>query len=253
MNILFVGDVVGQRSAEFLAGSLPEIKRRYDIGMTIVNGENSADGNGITPFSANILLQYADVITTGNHCFRRKEMNEMYETSKVIIRPANFGDTVGKGHTVFDMGKTRVAVINLIGMAFMESCDNPFHCVDRLLDELDTPNVIVDFHAEATSEKKAMGLYLAGRVSAVIGTHTHVQTADEQILAGYTGYITDVGYVGVMDSVLGIDKNVIIARLTSYYPQKHKYPDGDIMINAVVISIDEKSGRCLSIERLYII
>ncbi|MBO6229157.1 MAG: YmdB family metallophosphoesterase [Ruminiclostridium sp.] len=253
MNILFVGDVVGQRSAEHLVKSLPQIKRRYEIGFTVVNGENSADGNGITPFSANILLESADVITTGNHCFRRREMNELYEESSVIIRPANFGDTVGRGYTIFDMGRTRIAVVNLIGMAYMESCDNPFGWADRILGEIDTPNIIVDFHAEATSEKKAMGYYLAGRVSAVIGTHTHVQTADEQIIDGHTGYITDVGYTGVSDSVLGIDKNVIIARLTTYYPQKHTYPEGDIMINAAVISIDEKNGKCTGIQRLYIV
>lgn len=253
MNILFVGDVVGQKSGEFLIKELPRIKREHAVDMTVVNGENSADGNGITPFSANLLLEGADVITTGNHCFRRREMNDLYEESRVIIRPANLGDTVGRGYTVFDMGKTRVAVINLIGMAFMENCDNPFHCADSLLEKVDTPNIIVDFHAEATSEKKAMGFYLAGRVSAVIGTHTHVQTADEQILGGHTGYITDVGYTGVRDSVLGIDKDAIIARLTSYYPHKHTYPEGDIMINAAVISIDEKNGKCTRIERLYII
>ncbi len=253
MNVLFVGDTVGQKSAEHLVSRLPELKRRYSVDMTIVNGENSADGNGITPYSAKLLLEGADVITTGNHCFRRREMNEMFEASDAIIRPANFGDTVGRGRTVFDMGRTRVTVINLIGMAYMESCDNPFGCADRILGETDTPVVIVDFHAEASSEKKAMGFYLAGRVSAVIGTHTHVQTADEQIIAGHTGYITDVGYTGVRDSVLGIDKDVIIARLTTYYPQKHTYPDGDIMINAVLMTIDEKNGKCTAIERLNII
>ncbi len=252
MNILFVGDVVGQRSTSFLTKRLPQLKRTYTIDMTIVNGENSADGNGITPVSADMLLEAADVITTGNHCFRRREMSERYETSDVIIRPANLGDTVGRGFTVFDMGKTRVAVINLIGMAFMENCDNPFRCADEILQNIDTPNIIVDFHAEATSEKKAMGYYLAGRVSAVIGTHTHVQTADEQILAGHTGYITDVGFTGVRDSVLGIDKDVIIKRLITYYPQRHTYPDGDIMINAVVVSIDEKCGKCTGIERINI-
>ncbi|MBQ3841929.1 MAG: YmdB family metallophosphoesterase [Ruminiclostridium sp.] len=250
MNILFVGDVVGQRSAEHLKRSLPALKREYSVDMTIVNGENSADGNGITPYSAGILLECADIITTGNHCFRRREMDELYEESPFIVRPANFGDTVGKGYAVYDMGRTRVAVINLIGMAFMESCDNPFHCADRLLEQTDTPVIIVDFHAEATSEKKAMGYYLEGRVSAVIGTHTHVQTADEQILGGHTGYITDVGFTGVRDSILGVDKNVIISKLTSYYPQKHTYPEGEIMINAVVVSIDEKSGRCTGIKRV---
>ncbi len=250
MNILFVGDVVGHRSSEHLVKLMPQLKRRYSADMTIVNGENSADGNGITPRSAGILLECADVITTGNHCFRRREMNDMFEENPDIIRPANFGNTVGKGYTVFDMGRTRIAVVNLIGMAYMESCDNPFRCADDLLKTIDTPNIIVDFHAEATSEKKAMGYYLAGRVSAVIGTHTHVQTADEQIIDGYTGYITDVGFTGVRDSILGIDKDIIIARLTTYYPQKHIYPDGDIMINAVLVSLDEKTGRCTGIERI---
>ena len=250
MNILFVGDVVGQRSTAYLVKRLPQLKRTYSVDMTIVNGENSADGNGITPVSADMLLEAADVITTGNHCFRRREMNERYETSSVIIRPANLGDTVGKGFTVFDMGKTSVAVINLIGMAFMENSDNPFKCADEILHQIDTPNIIVDFHAEATSEKKAMGYYLAGRVSAVIGTHTHVQTADEQILEGHTGYITDVGFTGVRDSILGIDKDVIIKRLTSYYPQRHTYPEGSIMINAAVLAIDEKCGKCTGIERI---
>ena len=250
LNILFIGDVVGQRSAGYLVKTLPALKRSCQVDLTIVNGENSADGNGITPYSAKILLDFADVITTGNHCFRRKEMNDMFEESSVIIRPANYGDTVGRGYTVLDMGRTRVAVVNLIGMAYMESCDNPFHCVDRLLKEIDTPNIIVDFHAEATSEKKAMGWYLAKRVSAVVGTHTHVQTADEQILGEWTGYITDVGFTGVRDSVLGVDKDVIIAKLTTYYPQKHIYPEGDIMLNAVLITIDEKSGRCTAIERI---
>lgn len=252
MNVLFVGDVVGQRSAEHLIKTLPKLRREYSVDLTVVNGENSADGNGITPYSAKILLDGADVITTGNHCFRRREMNDMFEENSSIIRPANFGDTVGRGYTIVDMGRTRAAVVNLIGMAYMESCDNPFHCIDRILPEIDAPVIIVDFHAEATSEKKAMGFYLAGRVSAVIGTHTHVQTADEQILSGHTGYITDVGFTGVRDSILGIDKDVIIARLTTYYPQKHIYPDGDIMINAVLLRIDEKSGKCAGIERINI-
>lgn len=251
MNILFIGDVVGQSSADFLVSRLPALKKQYCTDVTIVNGENSADGNGITPFSANILLNGGvDVITTGNHCFKRREMNELYETSDIIIRPANLGDTVGKGYCILDMGRTRLAVINLIGMAYMDNCDNPFFCVDKLLEEIDTHNIIVDFHAEATSEKKAMGYYLEGRVSAVIGTHTHVQTADEQILGGHTGYITDAGFTGADDSILGVDKNVIIARLTTYYPQKHTYPEGDILINGVSLTIDEKSGKCTAIERV---
>lgn len=251
MKILFIGDVVGQTSGDYLSSMLPKIKRDYAIDLTIVNGENSADGNGITPFSAKLLLNGgADVITTGNHCFRRREMNDMYEESSVIIRPANLGETYGNGYCIIDMGNTRVAVINLMGMAYMDSCDNPFHCIDKILKEIDTPNIIVDFHAEATSEKKAMGYYLEGRVSAVLGTHTHVQTNDEEILGNHTGYITDVGMTGVKRSVLGVDKDVIISRLTTYYPQKHTYPEGEVMINGVVLEIDKKNGKCLSIEKI---
>lgn len=253
MNILFVGDVVGQTSGDYLCSYLPKLKREYSVDLTIVNGENSADGNGITPFSANLLLNGgADIITTGNHSFRRREMNDLYESSDVIIRPANFGDTFGKGYCTFDMGRTQVAVINLMGMAYMDNCDNPFHYIDKILKEIHTPNIIVDFHAEATSEKKAMGYYLEGRVSAVLGTHTHVQTNDEEILSEHTGYITDVGMVGARRSILGIDKDVIISRLTTYYPQKHTYPPGDIMINAVVLTIDERNGKCLDIKKINI-
>lgn len=252
MKILFIGDVVGQNSCKELAARLPALKQKHQVDVTVVNGENSADGNGITPFSAGLLLDGgADVITTGNHCFRRADMNPLYEESSVIIRPANFGDGVpGKGWCVLDCGSWQLAVINLIGTAFMQPVDNPFHYVDRILEQIDTKNIIVDFHAEATSEKKAMGYYLAGRVTAVIGTHTHVQTADEQILDGHTGYITDVGMTGPENSVLGIDKNVIINRLTSYYPQRHVYGDGETLINAVLLDINAKTGQCLDICRI---
>lgn len=251
MNILFIGDVVGQTCGDYLCSKLPKLKRDYNIDLTIVNAENSADGNGITPFSANLLLNGgADILTTGNHCFRRREMNDMYEESSVIIRPANLGQTYGKGYCIVDMGRAQIAVINLMGMAYMDNCDNPFFCVDKLLEEIHTPNIVVDFHAEATSEKKAMGYYLEGRVSAVLGTHTHVQTNDDEILGGHTAYITDVGMTGVKRSVLGVDKDVIISRLTSYYPQKHTYPEGDIMINGVVLELDTKNGRCTAITKI---
>ena len=252
MKILVVGDVVGENGCEFLADKLPLIKREEKTDFCIVNGENSADGNGITPFSAGLLLDGgADVITTGNHCFRRADMNPLYEESSVIIRPANFGDGVpGKGWCILDCGSWQLAVVNLIGTAFMQPVENPFHYVDRILEQIETKNIIVDFHAEATSEKKAMGYYLAGRVTAVIGTHTHVQTADEQILGGYTGYITDAGMTGPENSVLGIDKNVIINRLTTYYPQRHVYGDGETLINAVLLDINVKTGQCLNICRI---
>lgn len=252
MKVLFVGDVVGQNSCKELVDRLPSLKNSYSIDITIVNGENSADGNGITPFSSAILLNGGvDAITTGNHCFRRADMNPVFDESEVIIRPANYGDSVpGKGYCVLDYGAWSLAVINLIGTSFMQPVENPYLYVDKILEKLTTKNIIVDFHAEATSEKKAMGFYLAGRVSAVFGTHTHVQTADETILDEYTGYITDVGMTGVANSVLGIDKNVIIARLTTYYPQRHVYAEGETTVNAVVVDIDKKTGQCTSIERI---
>lgn len=252
MNILFLGDVVGQRASEFLQNKLYELKKQYAIDVTIINGENSAEGNGITPFSANLLLNAgADVITTGNHCFKRRDMNPMYEESNIVIRPANFGDNVpGKGYTVLDFGNCSLAVINLIGTAYMLPSDNPFHYVDKLLEEIDTPNVFVDFHAEATAEKKAMGFYLAERVSAVVGTHTHVQTADETIINGHTGYITDVGMTGVHDSVLGVQKEIIIERMINYSPQMHKFAEGRFTVNGVVLEIDKSSGKCVKIERI---
>lgn len=251
MKVLFIGDVVGQAACVYLAEKLPQLKQRHGIDMTIVNGENSADGNGITPYSAG-LLDGAEVITTGNHCFCRRDMNNLYDESDRIIRPANFGDGVcGRGYCIADFGRYSVAVVNLIGTTYMQPVDNPFLCADELLKKIGTKNIIVDFHAEATAEKKAMGYYLSGRVSAVLGTHTHVQTADEQIIDGHTGYITDVGMTGVHDSVLGIDKNVIIERFTTYYPQKHTYADGQNIINGVVLDIDTASGKCGSIKRIY--
>lgn len=252
MNIIFIGDVVGSKACENLRGKLPELKKTYSADTVIINGENSADGNGITPHSAKYLLDSgADVITTGNHCFKRREMNDYYENSETVIRPANYGDSVvGRCFTVLDRGAYSLAVINLLGSVFMQSSRNPFLCIDRILERINTKNIIVDFHAEATSEKRAMGYYLAGRVSAVIGTHTHVQTADEEILDGHTGYITDVGMTGVLDSVLGIKKEIIIEKMLTGYPEKHLYAEGSQTICAAVISVDEKTGICNSIKRI---
>lgn len=172
MNILFVGDIVGQAACKDFVEMLPSLKRRFQIDVTIINGENSADGNGITPYSAEFLLKGGtDVITTGNHCFKRFIINDFFETKDVLIRPLNFGDACpGKGYCVLDFGGCSLAVINLIGLSFMQPVDNPFLCADKILEKLETKNILVDFHAETTSEKKALGYYLAGRVSAVLGT-----------------------------------------------------------------------------------
>ena len=254
MKLLFVGDVVGRSGCELLGKQLYRIKQEHGIDITVVNGENSAQGNGITPASAQSLFSMGvDVITTGNHCFKRKEIMEEFDTSECLLRPANFPEGVeGHGVAVIDLCPYRVAVVNLIGTLYLEAVDNPFNVVDKLLEQIDTPNIIVDFHAEATSEKKAMGFYLQNRVTAVLGTHTHVQTADETILAGHTAYITDVGMTGPELSVLGVDKDIVITKFKKRVPVKFTESTAQGFINAVVVRFDEKSGKALEIKRLII-
>lgn len=250
MKAIFIGDVVGNLGCEALAALLPRIKREYGADIAIVNGENSAEGNGIDARSAEaIFAAGADVITGGNHSFRKHSVEELYERRDTLLRPANFGeDLPGKGVCEVDMGAYSVAVVNLIGTAFMTPVDNPFKCAEDILKTISSRVIIVDFHAEATSEKRAMGFFLSGRVSAVIGTHTHVQTADEQLIDG-TAYLTDAGMTGPRDSILGVEKNVIIEKFRTYYPKKHVYAGGDVDVCGAVLEIDQKSGRALSIER----
>lgn len=254
MNLLFLGDVVGSSGTDFVADKLRSLKKFYNIGMTVVNGENSAQGNGITPDSAKALFDCgADVITTGNHCYRRREIYHVFETNRNLIRPANYPKgNPGRGFCIYDMGACRVAVINLMGTVYMEALDNPFASADRIIASLDTPNIIVDFHAEATGEKKAMGQYLAGRVTAVFGTHTHVQTADETILSGHTGYITDAGMCGPELSVLGVKSELAIEKQRFHAPVRFTESENPPFINGAVIEFDEKDGKCVAIERLII-
>ena len=256
INILAIGDVVGSIGCNFLKAKLPALKKYKDIDIVIANGENSADGNGITPASAQKLFEAGvDVITTGNHAFRRNEMYEMYDSHPYIIRPANFprGTTPGKGICTLDMCSYSVNVINIMGTAFMESLDCPFRTADRLIEENPAKINIIDFHAESTGEKRAFGFYLDGRVSAVFGTHTHVQTSDETILPGGTGYITDVGMSGPVNSVLGVKPELIIAKLRDKLPVRFEIASGDCKINAVIFNINEKTGKTVSVERIEIL
>lgn len=253
-NLLFVGDVVGQSGCDFLQDKLRQVKKLYDIDVTVVNGENSAQGNGISPASAQAVLNAgADVITTGNHAFRRRESGEVF-ASEYIIRPANYpeGGAPGKGVYVLDMGSYSVAVVNLMGTVYMDPLDNPFTVIDEILPTIDTPNIFVDFHGEATSEKKAMGHYLTGRVSGVFGTHTHVQTADEMILGGHTAYITDAGMTGPELSCLGVDIKPVVERFRFHTPVRFTEAEGDCFMCAVCVQFDEKSGKSYKIERLII-
>lgn len=230
MKILAIGDVVGSVGCEFLRDTLPDLKKAHGIDLVIANGENSADGNGITPFSANHLFSSGvDVITTGNHSFRRREIFPKFESEPHLIRPANFPsrNTPGSGICTVDMLKTKVIIINLMGTIFMESIDCPFKTIDRLLDKVDkNAIIIVDFHAEATSEKRTLGYYLDGKVSAFFGTHTHVPTADESIFPKGTGYITDVGMTGVINSALGVKFELVIRKLKTKMPVRFENATG---------------------------
>lgn len=248
MKLLMIGDVVGDVGCQFLQKKLPALRRELGADLVVVNGENSANGNGITAFSAKQIFQAgADLITTGNHAFQRRDQLHIYEEER-ILRPANYSDACpGKGVGVIDCGACQVAVVNLSGVLFLDHLDNPFDTADRLLSQIDTPNIIVDFHAEATSEKRAMGFWLAGRVTAVIGTHTHVQTADACILSEHTGYLTDAGMTGVEDSVLGVKKEIAIDRLRLHLPQRFEEAQGDCFLNGVLVEFQEKCGKCTKI------
>ena len=245
---------MGKAGCDFLASKLNGIKRLYDIDVTVVNGENSAQGNGITRYSADSIVRAgADIITTGNHAFRRKEALDIFDED-YIIRPANYpeGGCVGKGVCILDMGAYSVAFVNLMGTVYMDPLDNPFTKIDEILEQISVPNIFVDFHAEATSEKKAMGFHLAGRVSGVFGTHTHVQTADECILNGKTAYITDVGMTGPEHSCLGVEVQPAVDRLRFRMPVRFKEAEGECFLCGIVASFDEKNGKTHKIERIIV-
>ncbi len=253
MKVLMVGDVVGSTGLEMLRRSLPSLKREEGIDICIVNGENSADGNGITVVSAeHIFTSGADVITTGNHAFRRREAYSFFEDTDCLLRPANYlSDVPGHGYCVLDKGRVQVGVINLMGTMYMDPLENPFNLIDGILEELkDCKIKIVDFHAETTSEKRAMGFYLDGRVSVLAGTHTHVQTADEQILENGTGYITDLGMTGTCDSVLGVDPEIVINKFRFNMPARFDWKKGRAGLDACLFEIDDKSGRTTSVRRI---
>ena len=250
IKVVFIGDVVGSIGCHALAKALPGIKREYGADIVIVNGENSADSNGISSESAGeIFGAGADVITTGNHAFNRHSISDEFERRDTLLRPANLGEELpGKGVCVLDMGKYSAAVVNLIGTTFMAPADNPFKYAEELLKTIPSKMIIADFHAEATSEKLAMGYFLSGRVSAVLGTHTHVQTADERIING-TGYITDVGMTGPADSVLGIRKEIIIDKFVNYRSARHVIAQGECEVCGAALEIDPGDGKCIKIER----
>jgi len=254
MNILAIGDVVGSIGCRFLRLHLPQLKKLKGIDMVIANGENSADGNGLTPVSAQFLFDSGvDVITTGNHSFRRRESYELYDSCESLLRPANFPPSVpGKGFCVVDMGRIQVGVINLMGVVYMESLESPFDAADRILASGMPKITLIDFHAEATGEKRSFGYYLDGRVSAVFGTHTHVQTADDCVLPNGTGYISDLGMTGPIHSVLGVKPEIVIEKMRTKMPVRFDLSDGDCEMDCTLFHIDEKTGKTTSVERIQI-
>ena len=255
MKILAIGDVFGKSGCDFLLKKLPTLKKEHAIDLVIANGENSAEGNGILPSSAETLFAAGvDVITGGNHTLRRKEIFNMLEENEFLLRPANLPSSIpGKGITYVDLGYTIVAVINILGVVYLESLSCPFETADKLINEAKQNGaeiIVVDFHAEATSEKRALGFYLDGKVSCIFGTHTHVQTSDEQILPNNTGYITDIGMTGVIDSVLGVEKSIIIQKMKDKLPVKFYGATGDCELNGCIFDVDKSTGFTKSVQRI---
>jgi len=246
-----IGDVMGRPGRRAVKGLLPILRREFDIDLVIVNGENAANGRGITAPIVDEFLSFGiDVITSGNHIWDQKETASFIDTEIPLLRPLNYPDGVpGRGYLVVG----DVLVVNLMGRVFMNDLECPFRTFDHLLESLpERPKtVFVDFHAEATSEKVAFGWYLDGRVSAVVGTHTHVPTADTRILPGGTAYVTDVGMVGPSRSVIGVEIDAVIARFLTQMP--HALPvaqDGSVLFNSVLVEVDEATGKAKSIQRV---
>lgn len=257
MKILFIGDVVGSPGRKMVEQYLPKLKEKYRPTVTVINGENAAAGKGITEkIYKDFLTWGAQVITLGNHTWNKKEIFDFIDDAKYLIRPANFPDNnPGKGIVYLNINGTEVAVISIQGRTFMQQIEDPFLMIDQLINEAKkrTNIIFIDFHAEATSEKQALAWYVDGRASAVIGTHTHTQTADERILPEGTAYLTDVGMTGPYDGILGVDKEAVIKRFLTNLPVRFEvFEKGNTQLNACIISIDKDTGKATNIERIII-
>jgi metallophosphoesterase (TIGR00282 family) len=253
MRILFIGDIFASHGRRIVADHLQDIKSTQGIDVAIANAENSAGGFGITPSVAEELFDLGlDVLTTGNHVWDKKEIYDYFVKRPQLIRPANYPPGCpGEGVYIVRNTIVPVAVINLQGRTYMPTTDCPFRKADEILAALDPAVRIrfVDFHAEVTSEKTAMGWYLDGRVSAVIGTHTHIPTADTRILGGGTAYQTDCGMTGAYESVIGVDRDLIIRRFLTSMPARMEPATGGVELHSVILDVDEQSGKALSIRR----
>ena len=256
MKFLAVGDIIGIAGVRELKKQLKDLKVRENIDFCIVNGENSAEGMGITEKNFKEILEAgADVVTMGNHTWGKKEIFKFIDDPR-IVRPANYPEgVVGKGYTILKSNNKKIAVINLLGRVDINILtENPFVIANKIIEKIknEVDYIIVDFHEEATAEKIAMGYHLDGKVTAVFGTHTHVQTADEKVLPKGTGYITDIGMTGPKNSVIGMDVKVSLKRFETALPEKYKIADGECIFNAVIFDVDDSTGKVVSINRVYI-
>jgi len=249
--ILMIGDVIGRPGREAVEALLPGLRQKYGVNLAIANAENIAGGLGVTLTTAKALLNAGiDVLTSGNHIWARREIIPCLDGDMPILRPLNYPpDVPGRGYIVTG----QAMVVNLIGRTFISNFDCPFRAMDKLLAECKDkpPVIIIDFHAEATSEKMALGRYLDGRVSAVLGTHTHVGTIDAQLLPGGTAYVTDVGMTGPVDSVIGDDTEMVMSRFLTMIPHRLSVGKGKTAFNAILVEVDDTSGRARSIDRIY--
>jgi len=255
IRILMIGDIVGRPGRRAVRECLKAYRLKYNPDFVIANGENAAGGVGLTPETGDELFNAGvDFITMGNHTWDKKELTPYLEQEPNIIRPANYPPgTPGSGFAVAKVNKeVKLGIINLSGRVYLPALDCPFRTADTVVEKIrqETPLIIVDFHAEATSEKVALGYYLDGRVSAVIGTHTHIQTSDERILPGGTAYITDAGMTGPRDSVLGIKTDLVIRKFLTQMPVRFEVADGIAQFNGVLIDLDQHTGKALKIERI---
>jgi metallophosphoesterase (TIGR00282 family) len=254
LKILIVGDVCGRPGRSAFAQYVPQLKKKYAIDVVVVNGENSAGGKGITRKSLDALYHGgADIITSGNHVWDKRDVLEFIDQEPFLIRPANYPEGApGKGYCIYPFRAKNIAVINLSGRAFMPPMDCPFQKIDEILREIDGQYdiALLDMHAETTSEKMAMGWYLDGRVSCVVGTHTHIQTADERILPEGTAYITDLGMVGPWNSVLGVQTDRILEKFQTCRPVRFDLAEGPNVFSAVLVEFDDTTNKTTAIQRI---
>lgn len=252
MKFLIIGDIVGRSGRNIIKDNINNLKSLYNVDIVIANGENASGGNGLTEKNAKELFDCGiDIITMGNHVWDKKEIIDYIDKYPFLIRPANYPEPCpGRGYNIYTKSNVRIGIINLSGVIYLNNLISPFDTFDNIYKKIrsECDLIIIDFHGEATSEKIAMGYYVDGKASLIFGTHTHVQTADRRILAGGTGYITDIGMTGPYNGVLGVEKDIIIQQYKTKRPIRYELATGEIQVNCITADINEKTGLCQNIE-----